>query len=380
MKRICIILDDNTLNHHHGVRKYVFSLGLLIADQAHTVDFLKYRDGHYYKILLDNEDLESNGYKQSIVYGKSRREILQKLKNKVAIDSTALSSFLVSNEICSSTYDACIFAGPWCYSRNKVLPSAKKFFCMAHDAIPNFYALARPFDLGLWSFAQEHIVAYIDFSEKFDGVLAISPASFKQCSRVLGSENKIFTMPTFVPSGYKMSAYNHKNTKSQIVLAAPFDLRKGLKSMPTLINQSGAKNVVIFGGVRCATSDVVDFFEKVEVDSIIWYTSIDYKDQMRVYQESSLLLFPSLNEGLGLPVLEASLCGTISIVSNIDPLNRLVDSDFILKDDESNHTAQLARAMKASKDSKFRSVLFNSSQERWAGRLVKNQILEILSC
>lgn len=32
MYQVSIILDDNTLNHHHGVRKYAFSLAKLLRD------------------------------------------------------------------------------------------------------------------------------------------------------------------------------------------------------------------------------------------------------------------------------------------------------------------------------------------------------------
>jgi len=43
-----------------------------------------------------------------------------------------------------------------------------------------------------------------------------------------------------------------------------------------------------------------------------------------LYQATELLCFPSLIEGYGLPVAEAMACGTVAIVSDVDPLRDLV--------------------------------------------------------
>ena len=42
-----------------------------------------------------------------------------------------------------------------------------------------------------------------------------------------------------------------------------------------------------------------------------------------MYKKSKFLLFPSIKEGLGLPIIEAQICGCRIVTSNKKPMNRL---------------------------------------------------------
>ena len=48
---------------------------------------------------------------------------------------------------------------------------------------------------------------------------------------------------------------------------------------------------------------------------------------LHLYQTTELLCFPSLIEGYGLPVAEAMACGAVAIVSDVDPLRDLVETE-----------------------------------------------------
>ena len=50
----------------------------------------------------------------------------------------------------------------------------------------------------------------------------------------------------------------------------------------------------------------------------------DYDSMAKIYESASILVFPSNNEGFGVPLIEAMSCGIPCIVSNIPPLNEII--------------------------------------------------------
>ena len=108
-------------------------------------------------------------------------------------------------------------------------------------------------------------------------------------------------------------------------MAAPFDLRKGLKNIPYLLNplKNNIDILYIFGKPRCSVEDFNMFFKSLEIDHIIYFPYITYEKLINIYKESKFLLFPSLNEGLGIPLIEAQICGCRVVTSNIEPMNTL---------------------------------------------------------
>lgn len=110
--------------------------------------------------------------------------------------------------------------------------------------------------------------------------------------------------------------------------------------------------------------DVIGFFEKLEIDDVIWWSSISFEKQVEIYQQASLLLFPSLNEGLGLPVLEAYACGANVAVSDINPLNQLALPEGVLhQDSEAGRNNHISGMLGKKMDS---SVFKEYARGRWA--------------
>ncbi|MEK6921522.1 MAG: glycosyltransferase family 4 protein [Nanoarchaeota archaeon] len=60
---------------------------------------------------------------------------------------------------------------------------------------------------------------------------------------------------------------------------------------------------------------------------------VPYSEMKKVYENSSILIFPSNNEGFGIPIIEAMSSGIPCIVSDVPPLNELVNNSvgFCLK-------------------------------------------------
>lgn len=371
-KKLCFILDESILAHHHGVRRYVLSLGVSAESQCDVTYILSRKSeggvSSYYDIYFDDNYKKNNGFSGNNLIGSTRAEILDRIQSPdwggVNSVSTPCMTFL--GECLEDIFDCIIVAAPWVYHPGMRFPSAKKIYCIAYDAIPNLYALDRPWDVGLSNFALEHIFAYREFVCKYDGLIAISNVTKNQCCDVLFDRNaKVICAPPMLPPGYsevsKTSPFVSK--RNQIVLAAPFDLRKGLKNMPKAINASGVRSLAIFGGVRCELEQVQDFFRLLTIENVTWWSAVDFNMQVKIYSESKYLLFPSLNEGLGLPVLESYACGAAALVSNILPLRDLVsDGDFLdfpLIDRSENRVKKFEKTIKPS------SFYKKFANERW---------------
>ncbi|MGB2925258.1 MAG: glycosyltransferase family 1 protein [Limnothrix sp.] len=83
---------------------------------------------------------------------------------------------------------------------------------------------------------------------------------------------------------------------------------------------------------------------------------IPYEDLPRVISEAIALVFPSLWEGFGLPILEAMGCGTPVITSNLASMPEVAGDAAILVDPY--NTAEIADAMQAiADDSQLRAKL-----------------------
>ena len=132
-------------------------------------------------------------------------------------------------------------------------------------------------------------------------------------------------------------------------MAGCFDLRKGLRELPTLLNglSDVLEEVVVYGGVRCRKSDVESFFKDLTIDRIVWHLGATNTQVRDIYRRSSLLLFPSKFEGLGLPLLEAQLEGCRVATYPMSPMKELaLRGGVMLSDDPTQSVARLRTALR----------------------------------
>jgi glycosyltransferase involved in cell wall biosynthesis len=106
------------------------------------------------------------------------------------------------------------------------------------------------------------------------------------------------------------------------------------------------------------------------IDRIKFFNYVSRSELARLLNQAIALVFPSLWEGFGLPVLEAMACGTPVITSNLSSLPEVTGDAALLIDPYCE--ADLAAAMQTvAKDSKMRSQLrtaglVRASQFSWA--------------
>jgi glycosyltransferase involved in cell wall biosynthesis len=341
--KVSIIIDDSIIDRHHGVRRYLLSISENLKSYS-EVSFYKVIPSsenvcQYEKIIFDQDFTYNNGFNESIKLESLTRSAIVEYYLSEGHEKSCDRDYFKYSCIFWGEYlprtDVCLVGAPWVLSNYSSGFNSSKVYCIGYDAIPIIYSFSNTTDEGLYQFAREHYQGYVKAVTAFDGILAISDASKIQIlSVVKGYTDKIFVVPPFLPVGfdYIKPDKNHmvSRDKNSLVLAAPFDERKGFKDIPAIIKNTSIEKITIFGGVRCNIEDVVCFFESLPSVSIEWWPKVSTQDQVNIYSSSSLLIFPSHSEGLGLPVMEALSCGANVLVTDIDPLNKLVKTESIL--------------------------------------------------
>lgn len=350
-KNICVLIDETVLSVHHGVRRYLLSLCSTLKAQGHNVHLIDgARADRHQTLVLDRGLLLDNGFSGNRLVGSSRSEILGGLRSGCAKDLQRLPTMArvhhESGDISVSRFDLCVVGAPWINVSDFPLPEAERYVCIAYDAIPNLYYFNNPKDYGLHQFAHAHYQGYRWADEEANGIFCISTQTARQCEMFgFGKRNGLCVLPPMIPPGYLSLDVGRMGERRGRValLAAPFDRRKGLISMPHLVNAGSFDSLRIFGRPRCAYEDLVTFFEQLEIEDIQWWCDVDFDKQVELYTSSKVLLFPSLNEGLGFPILEAYACGTSVLTTDIEPLNQMVLSDDLLAKDVDARAEQVRR-------------------------------------
>ena len=99
------------------------------------------------------------------------------------------------------------------------------------------------------------------------------------------------------------------------------------------------------------------------VDKIIFLDYVAETELPALYSGARLLLFPSLLEGLGMPILEAMASGCPVVTSNRSPMAELVDSELLTADPESPLDISMACKLILSDDS-HRNAMIQKSLAR----------------
>ena len=370
--RISLLIDKSIINQHHGVRRYLFSLADKLQNEF-DISFFNINESlsgvNFEKVIFDSDFIFNNGFNNNV---------------KMKLDNICFDELENNNNKFKCTYlqygnslpisDLCIIGAPWVANKINVT-NAIRTYCIGYDAIPIIYSLNDHLDMGLKKFAIEHYCGYKKAIEFFDGILSISEHANHEISTIFRTK-KIITIPAFLPIGFDNIHDSNINRGKTVILAAPFDTRKGLEKLPSLINNSSIEKVIIFGGIRCTIEEVHSFFQAIKGTHCEWWSSVTTLKQIELYRSANLLIFPSYSEGLGLPVLEALACGTNVVVSDIEPLNKLIDESCILNGIK-EHDSNIINIKLESNENLSNK---NKATERWGGKIVLDFFSKLMLC
>lgn len=366
LKNICIAVDQSIFSVHHGVRRYLMTIYGALSHQGHRVWVVDVSNPEVWSEVIISECLrKDNGFSGNYLVGGSRKQILKvvrsghaektKFRNPAQHQSRGVAQRQLPN------FDLCILGAPWVGAPQFQLPMASRYVCVAYDTIPNLYYFSDPENKGLHDFAHAHHQGYLWADNKQKGIFCISSKTADQCKLFgFGQRNSLRVIPPMMPPGYlELSKTSTSSARNRVaLLAAPFDRRKGLQPLPDLVNAGEFDTLLIYGRPRCSHEDLVSFFERLDTDDVEWWLDVDFEKQVELYSRAKVLIFPSKNEGLGFPVLEAYACGTSVLVSDISPLRELVlPEDILAHTDEDRYRQIKTRADQAIVPKEYRSFV-----------------------
>lgn len=191
------------------------------------------------------------------------------------------------------------------------------------------------------SLTAEDYYKSLEFLKSLDLLLAISQSAKDDAVRLLGiPEDKIVVIYAGIDTSYrKLEKVNLKELKKKyritdsfIMFAGGIDFKKNIEDIIVAYSKCGKLvtnkyQLVIVGK---ASQDVMDKYLQIAKDSgvenrVICTGFIPQKDLVEMYNVTDLLVFPSLYEGFGLPVIEAMACGARVVTSNCSSLKEVAE-------------------------------------------------------
>ena len=327
MKKIGFLVQRDWLTLHFGVRNLFTALASLYGEKYH-VDFIAHsnQDGEPHWYICDpvagqerktlRIELNKTADISTFSQRKYQKFIFNQGKNKKdqGLFALPLAHFrTIGASLEPEKYDLLVITNPWLVDFDCRLP-ARKVVGIVHDLIPNQYSLTKP--TADYSFAHAHHRGYRYYMKHCDNIVADSKVSAETFNEYYRTGRCVF-LPPFPPYAFRRASYQGEPKENAMLLAAPFDPRKGISLMPELINGSVdiLETLYIYGEPRCSEVMFDEFFSKLKVKKLVYYPYIDSQELIGLYNRCRALLFPSLEEGLGLPIIEAQICEAIFVVS-----------------------------------------------------------------
>lgn len=186
----------------------------------------------------------------------------------------------------------------------------------------------------------------LDFLCSMDLLLAISQSAKDDAVRLLGiPEEKIKVIYAGIDKDFqRLKKVDVKELKQKYGISDPFlmfaggiDFKKNIEDL-IIAYARLPKNMVKryqFVITGKASDDLIQKFLDIAKDNgvdgrVICTGYIPKEDLIALYNITELLVFASLYEGFGLPVLEAMACGTRVITSNVSSLKEIAEGHALL--------------------------------------------------
>ena len=386
MKKIGFLVQQDFLTKHFGVRNYILTLKEICAEY-YVVDYLIHTvtcDGVFWykcdvssfsdespvspsmKYCMEKNDRTINysGFEHFI----KEKEIKQHVKNCYFRG--------IGDDLGIENYDLVIFTNPWIVDFDNRIP-AKKLMGIVHDLIPNEYSLTKTMaDLNL---AHQQNRGYKYYINHCSYIYASSSEGAAQFNHYYNTDRCNF-FPPVPPYAYKHVTYDREKKENAVILAAPFDPRKGIEYMPELLNGASdlIETIYIFGMPRCPIEMFDNFFKSLKIRRVEYFPYITTEELITLYKKCKCLLFPSLDEGLGIPIIEAQVCGCRVVTTDKEPMRSLIENGgYLLKEHSTQENIENLRSLMASDDFDY-AELSNRAKERFSYDHILSVLQEVI--
>src|SRR5262249_4983945 len=182
-----------------------------------------------------------------------------------------------------------------------------------------------------------------DAAARSDAIIAVSAFTARQVETLLGVEPSRIHV---VHHGIRQLPPTHATRENVILNVGAIQTRKNIARLVQAFESVDASwRLVLAGSMGYGADQIVRQIESSPARDRIAITGYVSPEELAAwYARASIFAFPSLDEGFGMPVLEAMAAGTPVITSNRSALPEVAGDAAILVDPE--NTEMLAAAMR----------------------------------
>ncbi len=152
-------------------------------------------------------------------------------------------------------------------------------------------------------------------------LIAVSKATKEDLVKKIGIEPKKIQV---IYEGYDKNLFKYYNLqpKNYFLFVGTVQPRKNLERIITAFScQSSVVRLVIAGGKGWLSDEIYKLSKKLGIEDRVKFLGfVPDKKLAALYSGAIALVFPSLFEGFGLPILEAQACGCPVITSNVSSM------------------------------------------------------------
>jgi glycosyltransferase involved in cell wall biosynthesis len=328
-KNILIVVEPNFHNTHVGVRRVIrYHFETLVA-AGHSVSLATpTATGWRTCSVLDATQAVLGGDHLSERHAptwQSGDGIFDMILPQSAVCRHEKGVPWTGETVSPAEFDESILSNPWlCVYNGKQVADANFSVGIVYDMVPNLISLGflrMPQFIDVYKFAHEHHVGYEYFARNARRISCISESTKYDFSCVYGtgSAAKLDVCIPFKTFGN--GTMRAREEARDVLLINILDHRKNFSTVLKTLKKASKKSqfsVVIVGRERLPITQVMEFLNEISAvcSTVKWYRSPSDEQVEDMMHTAKVLFFPSIYEGLGLPILEAQAKGIPVISSN----------------------------------------------------------------
>ncbi|MBF6033288.1 glycosyltransferase [Pseudomonas sp. P155] len=331
-KKILMIVERNFYSTHIGVRRVIRYHWHQLAAQGHNLTLATPHQGRLCACSKDDAKAMMSDIEHSSLLMHSAPDWAKgnPVPNEAPIQSTTKTGKIYNchwddpKEIRLEDFDESILTTPWMCSPSGSVPEGQYTMGFVYDMVPNLLAigaLRMPRFLNAYHFAHEHSIGYDFYIKNVQKIICISESTKNDFISFYGKslEPRLEICIPFKDFGNTNSI--ESENRDYILLVNVLDHRKNFIAVSESLKKAAAQTdlkIIVVGRERMPFKEVTRFLQEISSISsnVEWYRSPSDQLLASLMKKAKVLFFPSIYEGLGLPILEAQAQGIPVISSN----------------------------------------------------------------
>lgn len=378
MRTCLLIVEHDFLHIHVGVRRVILHCWQELERRGFHVAVAAPDGGRLRLGRFDLKRILQSFHRDRMdapQWRSANRELRSSVRAKVVHGLWTMS------EVDLDDYDLTVVTNPWLCRGG--LPEGRISAGIVYDMVPNLVAtgvldFGRP--LNIYDFAHAHDVGYRLYRDRAESILCISDSTRNDLIDFYNGDPVLFgKAKSFLPYSVPSSSSMHRNflgvDRSRLLMVNVLDPRKNFEGIQSALRSLGADvpfDIDIVGAERIELREALRFLNELADTgrNVRWYREASDACLARLYTEADLLVFPSLYEGLGLPILEAQAFGVPVICSNLSSCPEInMNPELCL--DPTDHM-RMGEVMAG--------VLTERSERLWRGEALQARLRGYVAC